>query len=293
LKPVFVDANLRDLSFDYDQLEQKITPRTRGIFVAHLLGFPADMKRLNELAKRHNVTLIEDCCESHGAKLDGVKVGNMSLAGTFSFYWGHHITSVEGGVVCTNEEELYKLLVLKRSHGLARELPTEYHADIRAKYPEIDFNFLFLTDGFNFRNTEFNAVLGLIQLKSLNEFIEVRNRNYRRFVTMCKRYPEELITLEAEGISSFALPFFFRFQERKQAFQKIIHAAGIESRPLISGNLLRQPFLTQYYVPKSFPNADFLHTNAFYVGNNQYVGEDKLQLLETILRDFFGTNSLG
>jgi CDP-6-deoxy-D-xylo-4-hexulose-3-dehydrase len=293
LKPVFVDANLSDLSFDYDHLERSITPRTRAIFVAHLLGFPADMRRLNEIAKAHDLVVIEDCCESHGAKLDGVKVGNMGAAGTFSFYWGHHITSIEGGMICTDDEELYKMCVLKRSHGLARELPAEYHPEIKARYPDIDFSFLFLTDGFNFRNTEFNAVLGLIQLKSLDNFIKIRNRNYLRFVEICSRYPDDLITLKAEGISSFALPFLFRNMERKKAFQEVILAAGIESRPLISGNLLRQPFLRQFYIPKDFPNADFLHTNAFYVGNNQYVGDDKLQFLGTLLRDFFGHTNAG
>jgi len=288
LKPVFVDANLTDLSFDYDQVERKITPRTRGIFVAHLIGFPANVQRLKEIVDKRDIVILEDCCESHGATLNGIKVGNLGLAGTFSFYWGHHMTTVEGGMLCTDDEELYKMFLLKRSHGLARELPAEFHSELRAKYSDIDFNFLFLTDGFNFRNTEFNAVLGLAQLGSLDRFIQVRNDNYARFLEMCKQYPDELITLEAEGLSSFVLPFLFRDQMRKQAFQDVIRSAGIESRPLISGNLLRQPFLAQYYDPVNFRNADFLHTNAFYIGNNQFVGGDRLELLKKLLEEFFG-----
>jgi len=287
LKPVFVDVNLTDLSFDYDQVEQKITSRTRCIFVAHLLGFPADMQRLKKIVKRHDIVIIEDCCESQGAAVNGIKVGNLSHAGTFSFYWGHHMTTVEGGMLCTNNEDLFKLFMLKRSHGLARELPSEYHSDLKTKYPEIDFNFLFLTDGFNFRNTEFNAVLGLAQIKLINEFIRIRNLNYGRFVKICRHYLDELIVLKADGISSFALPFLFRKKARKESFQEMIRSAGIESRPLISGNLLRQPFLIQYYDPNGYPNANFLHTNAFYIGNNQFVNNERLDFLDNLMTEFF------
>ena len=179
------------------------------------------------------------------------------------------------------------MFVLKRSHGLARELPPEYHPQLRAKHAAIDFSFLFLTDGFNFRNTEFSAVLGMAQLKHLDEFVRIRNRNYARFVELCKRYPDELVTLEAEGLSSFVLPFIFRRREGKQGFQELLATAGIESRPLISGNLLRQPFLAQYYNPAEFPNADLLHANAFYIGNNQFVNDERLNVLQDLMEEFF------
>lgn len=288
LKPVYVDANLADLSFDYDQLARKITPRTRGIFVAHLLGFPADMDQLLALAKKHNLTLLEDCCESQGAKWRGQKVGNLGLAGTFSLYWGHHMTAIEGGLITTNNPELYHLLLLKRSHGLARELPPELHAGIAAQHPDIDFKFLFLTDGTNFRSTELNAILGLRQLARLDDFIRIRNRNFRRYVECCRRYPEELITLDGAEVSSFAFAFLFKDRRKKDAFQKTIGEAGIESRPLIGGNLMRQPFLRQYYRPAEFPNADFLHENSFYIGNNQFVTDERMDGLEELMRKFFG-----
>jgi CDP-6-deoxy-D-xylo-4-hexulose-3-dehydrase len=289
LKPVFVDANLTDLSLDYTQVEQKITSRTRGIFVTHLLGFPSNVQRLKELTTGSNIAVLEDCCESHGAMLNGVKVGNLGLAGTFSFYWGHHMTTVEGGMLCTDDEELFKMFVLKRSHGLARELPYEYHPELKTKYAEIDFNFLFLTDGFNLRNTEFSAVLGCVQLRSLDSFIRIRNLNYARFANICSRYSHELIVLQSAGLSSFALPFLFRDTDRKESFQKLIYAAGIEARPLISGNLLRQPFLAKYYDPAGYPNADFLHRNAFYIGNNQFVNNERLEILDQLLADFFSS----
>lgn len=288
LKPVFVDVNLSDLAVDYQKVRKAITPRTRAIFVAHLLGFPADIDQLQEIIAGRQIQILEDSCESQGALLNGSKVGNHGLGGTFSFYWGHHMTTVEGGMVCTNDEELYKLLLLKRSHGLARELPEQYHDELKARHPDIDFNFLFLTDGFNVRNTEFNAVLGLEQLRRIDDFIKIRNRNYAAFLTQCQCYSQHLICVEKTGMSSFVLPFFFRDKMHKTAFQAIIRTAGIESRPLISGNLLRQPFLQRYLDLEAFPNAEFVHENAFYIGNNQFVDDDRLQTLFSLMDGFFG-----
>ncbi len=287
LTPVFVDANLSDLSLDYDKVSSKISSKTRAIFVAHLLGFPANIARLQEIISGRDIIILEDCCESQGAMLNGTKVGNLGVAGAFSFYWGHHMTTVEGGMMCTNNGELYKLFLLKRSHGLARELPPENHAELKEAYKDIEFKFLFLTDGFNVRNTEFNAVLGLAQIARIDDFIRKRNNNYQEFIKICKNYQNELILLDVPGISSFVLPFFFRSKERKETFQAIIREVGIESRPLISGNLLRQPFLSKYYNATDYPNADFIHTNAFYIGNNQFVDENRLDILTSLMVDFF------
>ena len=292
LKPVYVDVNLTDLSFDYDQLAKKITPRTRGIFVAHLLGFPADMDRLRTLAEKHDLALLEDCCESQGAKWKGEKVGNLGLAGTFSLYWGHHMTAIEGGLITTNSQELYHLLLLKRSHGLARELPTELHAGIAAQYPDIDFKFLFLTDGTNFRSTELNAILGMCQLARLDEFIRQRNHNFRRYVTLCRRHPDDLIALDGAEVSSFSFAFLFHDHALKGAFQKTLAEAGIESRPIIGGNLMRQPFLRKYYRPAEFPNADLLHENAFYIGNNQFVTDERMDVLDRLMQKFFARETI-
>ena len=287
LKPVFVDANLADLSMDYDHLASRITDRTRAIFLVHILGFPADVQRVKSIIGDRDIVLLEDTCETQGGMIDQARVGTFGLASSFSFYWGHHMTTVEGGMICTNDEELYKLLVLKRSHGLARELPPHYHADLRAQHPDIDFAFLFLTDGFNFRNTEFAAVLGLSQLPKLDTFIETRNRNYARFLAMCRKHERHLILVDRPGISSFVLPFIMRDADRRRPLQQFVREHGIESRPLISGNLLRQPFLEQYYDAGQFKTADFLHTHAFYIGNNQFVDDAKLDVLEELLDQAF------
>jgi len=123
LSPVFVDVNLSDFSFDYGKLEKAITANTKIILVTHLIGIPANIEKIKTIADKHDLLILEDCCESHGASFNGVKVGNFGVASTFSFYWGHHMTTVEGGTICTSIDELNDLFILKRSHGLARELP--------------------------------------------------------------------------------------------------------------------------------------------------------------------------
>jgi CDP-6-deoxy-D-xylo-4-hexulose-3-dehydrase len=287
LKPVFVDINLNDFSFDYDAIAAQITNRTRAIFVTHLIGFPADISRIKSIIGNRPIEILEDCCESHGARLEGTKVGNLGSCSSFSFYWGHHMTTVEGGMICTNDEEIYKLALLKRSHGLARELPPEYHPALKAQYPDIDFNFLFLTDGFNFRNTELHAAIGLSQLKHLDRYINIRNQNYADFLEIIRRYPAHLAAPHHEGISSFSLPLIFNNREHKVDFEKKLKDVGIESRPIISGNLMRQPFLSAYRSDAFFPNAEHLHTNAFYIGNNQFVDEKRLANLAELLEQFF------
>lgn len=287
LKPVFVDVNLYDFSFNYEKLEEKITNKTKAIFLTHLIGFPADIDKIKKIINNKNIILIEDCCESHGAKIDNIKVGNFGLCSSFSFYWGHHMTTVEGGMICTNNENIYKLAVLKRSHGLARELPKRYHSVYKKKFKNIDFNFLFLTTGFNVRNTELNAVLGISQIKKIDSYIKIRNDNYNKYIKIISKYSDRLLIPYKEGISSFCLPFLLKDLKIKESLQKYLTKNGIESRPIISGNLLRQPFLKNLYDYKLFPNAEFLHKNAFYIGNNQFVNKERLDYLDRLLHIFF------
>ena len=262
LKPVFVDINLEDFSFNYDDLAKKITSKTKAVFLTHLIGFPADLNKIKKIIGKRKIHIIEDCCESHGAKIGNKKVGNFGLANVFSFYWGHHMTTVEGGMICTDDKDLYHLFLLKRSHGLARELPRKLHAYYKKKHKDIDFDFLFLTDGFNVRNTELSAILGRSQLKKLNEYITKRNDAYLKFLKIISRYSEFLHTPYKNGISSFCLPFILKPANLKRKLQNFFTKKGIETRPIISGNLLRQPFLKTYFDNIDFPNADLLHKNA-------------------------------
>ena len=286
LKPVFVDCNLNDFSFNYEDLKKKITKKTKAIFVAHIIGFPANIALIKKIIRGKNIKILEDSCESQGAKIKNKKVGNFGIASSFSFYWGHHLTTIEGGMIVTNNKKFYEMCLLKRSHGLARELPKKTHLAIKKKYKNIDFKFLFLSSGFNLRNTEINAYLGRFQLPQINKWIKIRNNNFNRFYKICSNYKSELYLTNNPGISSFVLPFVFKDQKKKNKFEKYLIKNKIETRPLIAGNLLEQPFLSKYKKIKLI-NSTLIHNNALYIGNNQFVNDDRMNKLEKLMEIFF------
>jgi len=291
LKPVFVDINIEDFSYNYEELKKKINNKTKAIFIAHLIGYPANVKKIKKIIGKRNILIFEDCCESQGAHINKKKIGNFGLASSFSFYWGHHMSTIEGGMICTNNKKFYDACILKRSHGLARELPLKMHNSIKRKYKDINFNFLFLTDGFNLRSTELNAYIGIEMLKSINKFIYIRNKNYKEFIRICKKYKKYLYVLKnPPGVSSFVFPFIFKTKKIKEIIQKVLFENKIETRPFIAGNLLKQPFLKKFsinYKPNDLINSDLIHENAIYIGNNQYVGFSRLKKLNLLLDKTF------
>lgn len=286
LTPVFVDINLSDFSFNYEKIEKSITSKTKIILITHLIGLPADMDKLIQIAEKYNLLILEDCCESHGANFKNKKVGNFGIASTFSFYWGHHLTTVEGGMICTENEELNDLFILKRSHGLARELHPSKHQKFKDKYPNVDFNFLFLTHGYNFRNTELHAVLGIEQLKHLDRYIDIRNRNHEKFLEITNFIKDKLFVVQNPGISSFCLPFIFKDRADKEKLKAAL-SNMIEIRPIVSGNLLNQPCFMQFGNYGDFENAQLVQENGFYIGNNQFVNDERLEILANILYSVF------
>ncbi len=286
LKPVFVDCNINDFSFDYKDLKKKITRKTKAIFIAHIIGFPANISLIKKIIKGKNILILEDSCESQGAKFKNKKVGNFGVASSFSFYWGHHLTTIEGGMIVTNNKKFYEMCLLKRSHGLARELPKKLHSSIKRKFKNIDFKFLFLSSGFNLRNTEINAYLGRFQLPQIDKWIKIRNQNYHKFYQICLKYKSELFVTNNPGISSFVLPFIFKNRIKKIKFEKFLIKNKIETRPLIAGNLLKQPFLSKYK-NINLKNSTFIHKNGLYIGNNQFVNSERMKKLEKIMKIFF------
>jgi len=289
LKPVFCDINLYDFSFDVECLKKIVEKNTdiKVVFVTHLLGIPADIELYKNILP--NAIFIEDCCESHGAEINNIKVGNFSEGSTFSFYFGHHCTTIEGGVVCTNDYDLYCLMKVKRSHGLARELPKEEYIKESKKHPEIDSKFLFLTDGFNFRNTEINAVLGISQLKHLSENNLIRKSNYEKFVNFIKKYPQYFYIPKVNGNSSFCLPVICKDSNFKNRLQEILNKNKIETRPVVGGNLTIQPFLSKYVeIGTVYNNSDILNSNGFYIGNSHFINEKHLDLLFNLIEKTIG-----
>ena len=283
--PIFCDINLDNFSFCEQDLEHisKIHSDIKLIFVTHLIGFSANVEKYKKLFP--NALILDDVCESHGCKLpNGYRTGSDSLGATFSFYFGHHISTIEGGMISTNNYELYDLMKMKRSHGLARE-STRY-AEYIKQYPDISNQFLFITDGYNFRNHELGAVLGLSQLKRLDLYIQKRNQNYKKFVDIISKYSIDFyVPLVPQTCSNFCFPLICRTKELADRLKVIFDEVGIEHRPIISGNLLKQPFLSGHKITtqKDNLNVDHIHNNGIYLGNNQFIGDDELNLLKSIL----------
>lgn len=284
--PIFCDVNIKNFSFCEEDLE-KIAEKHQDIkliFVTHLIGFSANNEKYKELFP--NALILDDVCESHGClSPSGSKRGSDSLGSTFSFYFGHHISTIEGGMVSTNNYELYDLMRLKRSHGLARE--SEKFDFYAKEYPNISKQFLFVTDGYNFRNTEIGAVLGLSQLKRLDKYIQIRNRNYQMFIELIEQYNTKFIVPDINSFcSNFCFPILCKTEETAKKLKDLFDDNGIEHRPIISGNLLRQPFLSKYSVESSKQNltVDFIHDNGIYLGNNHMIGKKEIDLLSSILK---------
>lgn len=245
------------------------------IYVTHIMGFANNLKQFTDYWP--DAILLEDCCESHGAlTTDNKKVGNKGAASTFSFYFGHHMTTIEGGIVSTDDIELYNLMRAKRSHGLSREMLPKYRELEERLCPDIDPSFLFPTEGFNFRNTELGAVLGLVQLKKLDRFIAQRNKNYQLFFDCMVGHPWMKSMSDPRGNSAMTLPFHCKSPETKQILKDRLNELGVETRPFLVGNLLRQPFMSDYRHKPYLPNSEEIHTNSFYIGNNHFITDTQI-----------------
>ena len=286
LKPIFCDVERDTFSFDLEHMARLHQEHhdIRLVFVTHLFGIPAQINEFKKIIP--NAFYIEDCCESHGAKIYDKKVGTLSEGSTFSSYFGHHMTTVEGGFVSTDDTELYELMRAKRSHGLARECSDEVYTKYIKRYPDVDKRFMFITDGYNFRNNEFGAVLGLSQLPRLDDMIKRRREVCDKFVSILKKYDDIFHIPNFDGNSSFCLPFIAKDGYLRNDLQEHLEACGIETRPLCSGNLLRQPFLSEYEVFKEFPKVDYLHYHGFFIGNNHLVTDEEIEKLGFILDDY-------
>jgi CDP-6-deoxy-D-xylo-4-hexulose-3-dehydrase len=284
LEPVFCDINLYNFSFDLNEARHIAAAHDiKMVFITHLLGFSADNESLKKIFPR--ALFLDDVCESHGCTdLIGNRRGSNSLGATFSFYFGHHMSTVEGGMVSTNNTDLYDLMLMKRSHGMARA-STRFD-DYAKAYPDIDKKFLFVTDGYNFRNHEICAVLGLSQLKRLNKMIEIRRKNHELFTQIIDSCPTLFYNIKNPASnSSFCLPFICKSAEIMKAMKEVFDKHGIEYRPVVAGNLLTQPFLKDYKIDtkRTVTNADIINNQGVYVGNNHFVTKKDMAYLNQVV----------
>jgi CDP-6-deoxy-D-xylo-4-hexulose-3-dehydrase len=288
LQPIFCDIDLHNYSFDLHNLKYISEKHTdiKAVFVTHLLGIPAPVHLFKKILP--NAIYIDDVCESHGCvDHHGDLVGSRSTGATFSFYFGHHMSTIEGGMITTNDTELYNAMRMMRSHGMSRNALAPHFYN--RKYPDIEKQFLFVLDGYNFRNTELAAVLGLSQLKKLDCFIKTRRDNHEVFYNIVEGRQDLFYPVNnTPNNSSFCFPLICRSKEIKQDLIKTLNENSIEYRPIVGGNLLRQPYLKESgYKIESDKNGNFnvdiLHENGVYIGNNQFVHNADMDMLGEIL----------
>ena len=287
LEPIFCDVDKYNFGFNLRHLKEirKRHPDIKVAFVTHLFGIPAEIDAYKQIFP--DAIFIEDVCESHGATYHGKKAGTLGEGSTFSFYFGHHMTTIEGGFVCTDDAELHDIMKMKRSHGMAREASPEKFQQYQREYPDVHPQFLFMTDGYNFRSMELNAVLGMSQLKRLDSAIQIRREIYQRFLDIFTKHKEHFLVPAHEGNSSFCIPFVCLKKENRLKLEEILNQSGVETRPLCSGNLLRQPFLRDYNLEiDRSPSVDFLHENGFFIGNNHLITHDEVTEMEDLINEF-------
>lgn len=273
-KPVFVDINPRTLGMDTDQVVQKITPQTKAVFLTHVLGYNAlDQHLLDELESR-KIPLIEDVCESYGATFRGQKIGTFGLMSNCSFYYAHHMSTIEGGMISTNDGDLYATLRMLRSHGMVRESGSdELKQSYCEKYPDLNPDFIFAFPAYNMRSTEIQAVIGRSQLKRLDENNKIRTENLSLFLQNLD--PEKYQTdFEIVGSCNYAFTLILRRSDPIlcENVMRVLRQHGVEFRRGTSGggNQLRQPYLRELIGEKNFgryPKVDHVHFYGFYIGN--------------------------
>ena len=285
LKVRFVDTDPATLNMSLDDLEAKITSRTRALSLVHLMGNPCNMDRVMALCERHNLVLIEDCCESLGATFKARKVGTFGIASAYSFFFSHHMTTMEGGMICCQGREVSDLFRLLRAHGWARN----------AKYaaPEVeagmDPRYVFLNWGFNVRPTEIQAAFGLEQLHRLPFFQAQRVVNANYFADYLTRHIDIMRLMEVHPdaqCSWFGLPIVLTADcpFNKREFLAYLEGAGVETRPIVAGNLARQPVCQVFgeLQDADLPGADIVHDRGFYLGLHPFDARKDLdRLMET------------
>ncbi len=271
-RPSFVDINLNNLSFNLDTLERSIDEYTRAIFITHVLGINALSDRLLKLCSDNDILLIEDVCESHGATHGGTKLGSFGFASNFSFYFAHHMSTIEGGMISTNDDHFYQLCRSLRSHGMVREftddkLKQEYYEN----FPSLNKDFIFIGPAHNFRSTEINAVLGLCQLDRLDFNNQFRIDNFQYFMENLNsnKYHTDILM---EGQCNYAFIVIMKEPnfDKRDEIEHMLDENNIEFRRGLSGggNQLRQPFFRDSSVDfNDFPNMEHVHNFSWYIGN--------------------------
>ncbi len=287
LKLVFVDIDIDTLNLDLDQIEAVLGPRTKAIFAVNLLGNPNDFNKMRSIADEHGLTILEDNCESLGAEFEGQAAGTFGLMGTFSSFFSHHIATMEGGLVLTDDERLAQMLVSMRAHGWTRELPADNLIHAKSGEPFDDL-FRFVLPGYNVRPLEMSGALGLEQLKKIPEILRARRTNATLFLDAMATVEGVRVQREVGRSSWFGFSLMLEgpLAGRRKDVVHTFAAAGIECRPIVAGNFTRNPVMRYLdaSIPAPLPRADRVHEDGLFVGNHHYSLEQQIALLTETLR---------
>lgn len=274
MKPVFVDVCPNTLNMDLDDPKAKISPRTRGVMAVHVLGNTTDMAKLVSICRRDNLVLIEDSCEALGSKFAGKHLGTFGSIGTYSFYYSHHITTMEGGMLVTDDDDLYELLKCLRAHGWTRQLRDLDREKIEAEHPDLDPRFTFVNLGYNVRPLEVQAAMGLNQLAKLENKNANRKANYARIKAKLSDERNDFLAFPTEmqeaDVAWFGVALFIKDKNIGLSdYLGRLTACGVENRPIVTGNMVRQPVIQDLYPdldPRGFPGAEYVHEKGFFIG---------------------------
>ena len=291
-KPIFVDINPKTLSMNEDQVIKKINRKTKAVFISHIQGFNGLSSKLLNFLKKKKVILIEDVCESHGAKFKNKKLGTYGLASNFSFYYAHHMSTIEGGMISTNDKKFYETARILRSHGMLRESNNNnYEKKIIKKYPQLSPKFIFLYPAYNLRNNEISAVIGINQLKRLDNNNKIRIRNLEFFLKNINRKIFRT-DFQLKGSCNYAFPLILKYKNFKfrTKLEKKMIKNGIEFRRgnAGGGNQLRQPYLKNYINKiniSNFKEVDHIHFFGYYIGNYPSLTKSKILKICKILNE--------
>jgi CDP-6-deoxy-D-xylo-4-hexulose-3-dehydrase len=288
--PVALDCQPDTLNtMSFHLLERLKSTNLQALFITNILGFTGDIAVIRNICKEKNIILIEDNCESLGTELPEGKAGNFGIGASFSFFVAHHMSTIEGGMVCTNDDEFAEMLTIVRANGWDRSLSPDQQKKWREKYgidSEFQAKYTFYDLGYNFRPTEITGFLGQYQMQFLDDNIKKREQNYLRIEKVIKEN-SDFVYLKHEHISTlstFAFPLVCKTPDlRKKYLEKFIEA-GVEIRPMIAGNMQEQPFYKKYVSDLyEMPGADMMHSNGFYCGNYPELLEEDLVIFEGLL----------
>lgn len=274
LKIKFVDIDLHTLNYDLEQLEQAVTDKTRAIMAVNLLGNPNDFGRIQQIIGKRDIVLIEDNCESMGATYQGKQAGTFGVMGSFSSFFSHHISTMEGGLIVTEDEELYQILLSLRSHGWTRNLPKHNLVCSEKSDDPFDELFRFVLPGFNVRPLELEGALGLEQVKRLPKMIEERRKNGKLLLEVLGNHPDIIIQREIGESSWFGFSLVIRpgSQLTRKALAMKLNELGFQCRPIVAGNFAKNE-VVKYFdseVHGTLKNAEHIDQNGLFVGNHHF-----------------------